>query len=459
MLHHKGKRKNQKPLCNVEFIRYISAIFIFICVVGSDLSAQIHVLTKLYDFQISSPGNPVAMNPYDKPIQIGNELWFTSENGGTTGFGTLSSFDLSSNTITTRVATMDNTTGNTPVGRLYSSGDNLYYTTSRGGTGDRGTLSRFNIPTSTNAVLYNSPSNTPSTNLYSYHSNVVQIGDSLYWMARSGGPLGVQGGGIMRYNLTTSTSSVLHTFDNVPNGRFPFHGLTAVGSTLYFTTFTGGISGPGSPNGAGTLGSFDTVTNTFTLLAQLPLGAGDRLPGHNPVYDSITNSLYFTTAGTATNPGALMRYDLTLSALTTLHQHSTAPGFPEGRFAYSEPVIFGDSLYYTTIQGGANAGGPNPAAGAGTINRYNLLTNTFEVLFNLGDDGITSWGREARGGLTLGTYNGDDVLFLLTRSGGDFGRGTLLMIQIIPEPQIVLLTLAILGGLIVFQKLSRILLK
>jgi uncharacterized repeat protein (TIGR03803 family) len=223
------------------------------------LKAQVYMLTKLHDFAVASPGNPVGMNPYDIPIQIGNELWFTTENGGTTGFGTLSSFDLVTNTITTRLNTMDISTGNTPQSRFLQDGNNLYYTTSRGGTGDRGTLNVYNTSTNTNTVLHNSPSNTPSTNLYGYHSNVVRVGDNLYWMARNGGPLGVQGGAIMRYNLSTSTVTTAHVFNSVPGGRFPFHGLTAVGNMLYFTTFTGGQIGTGSPNGAGTLCSFDTT--------------------------------------------------------------------------------------------------------------------------------------------------------------------------------------------------------
>ena len=111
--------------------------------------------------------------------------------------------------------------------------------------------------------------------------------------------------------------------------------------------------------------------------------------------------------------------------------------FPDGRFAYGSVFALNNVLYFTTIQGGAY--------NRGTIDAFNLDTNTFTKLYDLDGgtaDGLSTMGQEARGGFTLVNEGGTDYLYLLTRAGGAYNSGTLLRITPIPEPGTVALILA-----------------
>lgn len=404
----------------------------------SVLSAQGYVLTKVYDFPATA-GQPAK--PYSIPVQIGDELWFTTEAGGTFGFGTLAKWDLNASSLTTAFPGMNTTTGNTPQSFFTPSGGKLYFTTTRGGTGDRGVLASYELSSGNYTVLWSSPSNSPAANPNTLTGNPIVVDrgtyQEVYFMTRNGGN-GTGFGTIQKYNSATHLVTQVAAFTGAPDGRQPFGGFTQVGTQLYFTTFTGGITGTGYPNGAGTLMKLDLDTDTVSTLVALPSGDGStRFAASNPLFHSGHNAIYFVTSGTSTEPGALLRFDLSLNLLTTLYELAGAPTaagpFPDGRFIYSELACYQDSLFFTTIQGGA--------FGGGTLNRFDLSNNQFEVLFNLGNDTVAgvNWGSEARGGPVVVTHDGEDFLYLLTRSGGTFNQGTLLQVALIPESSTYLL--------------------
>jgi uncharacterized repeat protein (TIGR03803 family) len=399
-------------------------------------------LSKLHDFNNAIP-NIGVQNPYDTAVLVGSELWFTSQNGGASGFGTFASFDLATNLPTIRVS-MDNASGNTPNGNPTLNDGLLHYTTTRGGTGDRGTLNAYNISTSNNSVLWNSPSNSPATNPNTLPGNVAIIdrgilGKDIYFLTGSGGSGGAGIGTIQRYQTHDASVTQVHAFAAAPDARQPFKGFTVVGTILYFTTFTGGNTGTGATNGAGTLNELDVSTRgaeIYRKLANMPLGDGStRFPAHNPYYRAADHCLYFTTAGTSTQPGSLQKFDLSTEVLTTLYElqgAATASGpFPDGRFAYGSVSEWNRTLYFTTIQGGANAP-VGSTAGGGTINRYHLDTGIHEVMFNLDISTGNNHGGEARGGFT---YNGSATFpyfYLLTRQGGVNDHGTVLRLNLDP---------------------------
>ncbi len=249
-------------------------------------------------------------------------------------------------------------------------------------------------------------------------------------------------GTIQRYQSSNQTVTQIHAFAAAPDSRQPFKGFTTVGSKLYFTTFTGGNTGTGVTNGAGTLNELDVTTRDseiYRKLANMPLGDGStRFPAHNPYYRATDNCLYFTTTGTSTQPGSLQKFDLTTETLTTLYElqsAATASGpFPDGRFSYGPVTEWNRALYFTTIQGGSNTPAGS-TAGGGTINRFDLNTGSHEVLFNLDISTGANNGGEARGGFI---YNGSATfpyLYLLTRQGGTNDHGTVLRVNLdLPLP-------------------------
>lgn len=429
-----------------------------IAITFATMPARGATITKLIDFNNTGTRESVQ-NPVSTPLVIGSELWFTSEGGGEVGFGTLASYNLASDTLTKRLdlGVPDEDSpydqGNTPTTSFTRDGNLLYYTTTRGGTGDRGTLNVYNTTTGTNTTLWNSPANSPATNPNSPSGNVAIVdrgaaGKDVYFMTGNGGASGSGFGTIQRYNTATGLTTTVHEFvGGATQGRQPFEGFTQVGNKLYFNTFTGGNATttgqtPASGNGAGTLSVLDVTTSgseALSTLALLPLGDGStRLPAHNPFYSAAQNALFFTTVGTAAQPGSLQKFDIATGTLITLYEVTGAPTssgpFPDGRFIYGSAFEWGGSLYYATRQGGLYNGG--------TINQFDLASSTNTVLYDLSSDTGNNLGGDVQSGFAFSDWDGIPALYLLTRQGGLYDHGTLLRLDLVPEPSRALLLMA-----------------
>jgi len=427
---------------------------------SASVSAQ--TLTKIFDFGTTVNG---PTDPYSAPILIGNELWFTTNAGGANDFGTITKFNLNSNSLTT-VYSMDGT-GNTPFSTLTQVGDYIYYTTSRGGTGDRGTISVLNTTNGENKILFNSPE-LASGLPYTFHGGVAYVdrGDgtaSLYALHQSGGNDSA-GGGVMKLTLNiaeqTATSQLIHTFlADGSSGRQPFEGFTRVGNNLYFTTQVGGTPVTGLGNGPGAIGKVNILDDAVDgAVALLQPGDGSlALPQNDLLYDPDTNALYFTTNGTATQPGSLQKFSLLDNSVTTLYELTNAPAagpFPDGRFATGSLALVEGKLYFTTIQGPVT-GGTNP--NGGTINQFDLTTNTFTKLFDLDARTANNFGGEPRGGFlpVQDPITGEYDLYLLTKQGGVADQGTILKLHVVPEPGSGSFLLAGMAGLTAVWRRNR----
>lgn len=399
-------------------------------------------LTKLVDFGGIIGG---ATDPYSSPILIGNELWFTTNAGGSTGFGTISKYNLSTNTVSVMYS-MD-LSGNTPFGKLTQVGDLLYYTTSANGTGGRGTISVFNMATNTNTVLYNSPTNGTGVPT-GLHGGVAYVdrGDgtaSLYALHQNGGITNANGGVLkLTLNLAdlTATSTLLATMpESTTTGRQPWEGFTRVGNTLYFTMANGGPTLAGAyAGGAGAIGTID-ITNDAVNTGFKMLDGGDgssALPMGDLTYDPATNALYMVTNGSATQPGALVKIGLdgTQTTLYELTGGSTS-GYPDGRFGSGDVVVIEGKVYFVTWQGGTGS--------AGVISQFDLTTNQYVKLFDLSNDKADNFGGEVHGGLysVRDTITGEYDVYFMGKQGGVNDEGTLARFHLVPEPQTAVLCL------------------
>ena len=384
-----------------------------------------------------------SSNPYDNSIQIGNQLWFTTQKGGVNDAGTISYYDLTTHVITAYVS-MGNPSGNTPQSSLTQIGNTLYFTTTRGGAGDTGTISSVDLGQSTPTItpLYNFGVAATTTNPRNPGGSLTAMGNDLYYTTPNGGTGGTAYGTVSRYNTVTGTNAVVYNFTttSTANGRQPMESFTNVGGKLYFTTFTGGANvGTGFGNGSGTLSMLDPATGSVSTVASMPSGNG-LFPSHN-VLQASNGLLYFTTVGNATQPGSIQSFNLATGVLSTVYNltgAATSSGpFPDGRFAYGSLAEFNGVLYFATFAGGAN--------GNGTIDAFNLSTNTFTKLADL--DGATAGGLQlgsnTRGGFTVVDENGTTYLYLMTNTGGAYNTGTMLRLTPIgvPEPGTVALLL------------------
>lgn len=392
-------------------------------------------LTKLADFNNTDPlRSPAPQNVNDSPILIGDKLWFTCEKGGANAVGTLSTFDIATNTVSVQLS-FDNETGQTPKASPVVDGTDLYMTTIGSTSGSNySTLFKFDLATNTYAgrLWEATGGSTPHARSPWGGVNVVDRGEGngkdLYFSTYSGGSPST--GTIQRYQTDTGLTTQVYSFPDSPGAKAPYKGFTAVGTNLYFTTFNGG-------NGLGTLCKLDASVRgaeTVTVLAAMPTGNGDnysQLPSHNPYYRPIDNSLYFTTVGSNTQPGALMKFDLTTNTLSFLHRvqgaAASAGPFPEGNKCYGPVSEWNNELYYTTIGGGANATG---TAVGGTINRYNLKTGVHDTLFNLDAGTNNGYGGETRGGLVFNGSTATPAFYLITKQGGLYDHGTVLRMDL-----------------------------
>lgn len=423
-------------MCMKEIImRELVAVGILACAGFPAVAQQVE---KVADFTFNSVDGVGygGYAPLDRFTQVETNLWFTTSKGGTFDAGTISRFDLVSRQVV-QVASFDNNSGKASESWLLPIGDQGYFTAVSGGAGNKGTLARVDLNTGVFTTLYDFPTN--SATGASPRAGLTRIGDELWTLTSLGGTS--NRGTMVRYNLTNGVTTVVTNFDGPVLGGQPFGGLVPGGSnTWYFTTFTGGntFATAGLPLGAGTLGrlTFDGQGNpVITRLVDLTAGY-PQFPGLEPVLVG-TNSLYFGTTGPNATPGAIIRYDLDTGTWTNLYSFSSSSG-PTlqygNRPGYSGMVEWLGELYFINRQGGTS--------NLGTVVKFNLASNTVSKLADL----------EGAGGNTLGSASGcfgsgclveetnRFYIYYPLTSGGVNNRGTIIRVVLPPPPIVTTLT-------------------
>jgi len=137
------------------------------------------------------------------------------------------------------------------------------------------------------------------------------------------------------------------------DGASPFDGLVLSGNTLYGTAFYGGASGFGTVFAVGTDGT------GFTNLHSFSGGSDGALP--QPGLLLSGNSLYGTTARSATGSSTLFAINTDGTGFTNLHSFTATSGplstNSGGAFPSGIPVLWGNTLYETTAAGGSSGSG------------------------------------------------------------------------------------------------------
>jgi uncharacterized repeat protein (TIGR03803 family) len=163
------------------------SLFVLCAIATGPLPAQ--TFTVLHTFSGSDGANPFA-----GLISSGNTLFGTTENGGSSGSGTV----FAINSDGTGFANIYNFTGGidgaAPMAGLVLSGTTLYGTTSAGGSSSNGTVFAINTDGSGFTNLYNFTALSGSTATNNDGANpadgLVLAGNTLYGLAGAGGELG-----------------------------------------------------------------------------------------------------------------------------------------------------------------------------------------------------------------------------------------------------------------------------
>jgi uncharacterized repeat protein (TIGR03803 family) len=389
--------------------------------------------------------------------QLGTNLWFITDKGGTFDAGTISRFDLVTREVI-EVASFDNNTGTGSESALLILGDEGYFTTKSGGAGNAGTIAKVDLNNGGVSVVFNFPANNATARAEGTQvgatprGSLTRIGDELWTMTSLGGIS--NRGSVVRYNLTNGVTSLVAHLDGPELGGQAFAGFAPGGSNAwYFTTFTGG-------------NTFQTTDGSYTIMLpdesplqitnNLPLGAGTlgrltfhelgepqlsrvadltngypQFPGSEPTLVG-TNSLYFGTTGPNNAPGAIIRYDLDTGTWTNLFSFSTnAPSaLAYGtRPGYSAFVEWLGELYFLTRQGGVS--------NLGVVAKFNIASNTVIKLADFEGQSAESLGRSTGIFDNTGTIVEETNRFFLyytVTSGGLNNRGTLIRVALPPPP-------------------------
>jgi len=352
----------------------------------------------LYSFAGTSGIYPQASVIYESGILYG----VTSSGGSGLSYGTLFSYNVSSNTLATlhSFTYPPFTNGKQPQASVIYESGILYGTTTAGGTSNKGTLFKYDLSTSTLTTFY-SFAGQPTDGSQPQNGVIYESG-ILYGTTFNGGT--DDKGTLFSYNLTSNTLTILYSFDGTgTDGSYPEAGVIYQSGILYGTTRTGGSSN------FGTLFSYDLTSNILTTLHSF---TGSGTDGSYPKADVIYQSgiLYGTTfIGGSSNLGTLFSYDLTSSTLTTLHSF-TGIG-TDGKNPLASVIYQGGILYGTTANGGSS--------NLGTLFSYNLASNTLTTFYSF--TGQPTDGSQPYAGVI---YQGG-ILYGTTYSGGSGNQGSL----------------------------------
>ncbi len=282
-------------------------------------------------------------------------------------------------------------------------GSTLYGTTWQGGTDDAGTVFSFDTDDSGYQLL-NSFTDIGSDGAYPL-SGLTLDGSTLYGTTYLGGI--DDNGMVFSLNTNGTGYQVVQSFLNNGEGAYAAAGLTLAGSTLFGTTTEGGTYG------AGTIFSMNPDGSDYQPLYSFGDSAGDGVAPAASL-TQVGSTLYGTTrAGGSYGYGTLFSIGTNGSGYKVLYSFSgkTADGaYPEAGL-----TLLGSTLYGTTDAGGSD--------NAGTVFSYDPGDNAEQVLYSF--SGGPTDGADPEAGLTVVGSS----LFGTTTGGGIAGYGTVFSIN------------------------------
>lgn len=346
-----------------------------------------------------------------------------------TGFGSISS----AQNYTVLYNFSGNVDGVYPVGSLIQSGACLYGLTSSGGKeGGGGTIFSFDTQTNIESILYSFGASGDGVNP---EGSLTQYGSTFYGMTGGGGSF--DDGTIFSFDPAGDTETVVHSFGGSGDGTFPIGSLIQSGSALYGLT-------------RGTIFGFNVLTNTENTLYKFGSHSGDGSNPQGSLIQSGSNLYGLTSTGGKGNGGALFSFNTTTNTETVLHSFGDQEN-PPGSLTQSGSILYGStyeslfafnvntSAYSTqlsdfgapsddllldgsTLYGISNYGGTYDN---GTIFSFDTATDAYTILYSFEQTDQV----ENPGGLLLD----GSTLYGTTQGGGTHGDGVIFALSI-PEP-------------------------
>jgi uncharacterized repeat protein (TIGR03803 family) len=205
------------------------------------------------------------------------------------------------------------------------------------------------------------------------------------------------------------TYTVLYSFSGEGDGATPYGGFTAVGSTLYGTTYNGGALN------RGTVFAFNPTTRGKMILHSF----GATNDGANPFSGALINSggiLYGVTpyGGSYAGYCKYIGCGTVFSVVPATHAEKVLYAFQDGadgELPFASLLYTGGTIYGSTSNGGTYGGGQ---IGGGTVFSLNPATGAEKVLYTFSgsSDGSSPYG---------GLISSAGLLYGTTLSGNTYG--------------------------------------
>ena len=268
----------------------------------------------LFDFPKSAKNND-GDQPHSCFVAAGSLLYgMTSQggkHGGSTGDGTIFSFDTSSSTYT-RLHSFDGKHGADPHGQLIldPNGTTFYGMTRAGGKHNVGVIFSFDTGSGKFKTLhqFSCPGNTTNCidkndGATSDHGTLVQYNSTLFGLTTYGGKFGM--GVIFSIATDGKHFKILQSFGkpSTNDGQNPYGSLLLNGTTLYGTTRIGGSKGNG------TVFQIDTSGKNYARIYDFQNAPDAANPIDNVII--LDNTLYgMSEAGGSCGDGAIFAIQL-----------------------------------------------------------------------------------------------------------------------------------------------------
>jgi uncharacterized repeat protein (TIGR03803 family) len=380
--------------------------------------------------------NADGVYPQTELVISNGVIYGTTGGGGQFGSGTIFKMNidgsgytvlksLAAGALNTATSQFTNSEGQNPQGKLVLSGGWLYGSAEYGGTLGNGTIFKLDTNGGNFSVLRTFANG--ASDGANPRGDLVVSGGLLYGTTSLGG----NGGGLgtlYRINTNGSGFTIIHNFtSDSTNGSQP-NGVTLSGSTLYGTTYSGGVTGWGTVYKMNTNGTGFSQLKSFSA-PNPPNFNGTNSDGARPL-DGVTvfsaplqvDRLFGTTPyGGASSNGVVFALLVTGSGFTNLHNFNALDDFynnvgganPRGKL-----VVAGNTVYGTAEFGADSGGGIFAVATDGSD------SNMRWIFGQIGND-----GRVPVGGLTLV----GSALYGTTQLGGNAGNGTIfsLLLQVV----------------------------
>lgn len=311
---------------------------------------------------------------YGNFIQLSNGLLYGMTAYGGNGLGNIIQYNIQTGqsvTLYSLPASYDS--GAYLFGTLcHASNDLLYGLAYYGGVlYSRGVLFSFNYHTGAYQVLVQL--NVATTGGFPVGS-LTQVTDSLlYGMTTSS--VNSYPGTIFKYNIYTGDTNRVYTFKGGTDGSYPSGSLTKAGNGLLY-----GLTEKGGTNGDGVLFSFDTHSNTETVLVNF-LGPNGATPYRSLILAADSNLYGTTIYGGAHDSGTIFSYNIGTNTETVLYSFNGSD--TDGYYPYSDLIQASDGKLYGCTLGNAPFGiGKN---NWGTIFSYDIGTHAKKTLYYYND--------------------------------------------------------------------------